>query len=65
MNALWLFLIAIVSTLIVTVQNGFFAQAAAQLTRKLRSLSFRAILRQDSTSYLLPLHGPAADGALS
>jgi hypothetical protein len=29
-------------------QNYLFSSSAAKLTRKLRSLSFRAILRQDS-----------------
>ena len=31
------------------IQNYLFASSAASLTSKLRSLSFRAILRQDST----------------
>ncbi|KAG6814237.1 hypothetical protein H0H92_015352 [Tricholoma furcatifolium] len=46
-NALWFFLIAIISTLSIGMQNYLFASAAATLTAKLRSLSFRAILRQD------------------
>ncbi|KAG8874984.1 GTPase-activating protein [Tulasnella sp. 331] len=46
-NALWLFLIAICSTIAIANQNYFFSRAAASLTRKLRALSFRAILRQD------------------
>ncbi|KAG8907884.1 GTPase-activating protein [Tulasnella sp. 403] len=46
-NALWLFLIAILSTIAIAAQNYFFSRAAASLTQKLRSLSFRAILRQD------------------
>ena len=46
-NALWFFIIALISTCTITVQNGLFAQSAAELTNKLRSLSFRAILRQD------------------
>lgn len=46
--ALWLFLIAIVSMISIGVQNFMFASAAANLTSKLRSLSFKAILRQDS-----------------
>ena len=33
-------------------QNYMFSTAAARLTAKLRSLSFRAILRQDSKSFL-------------
>jgi hypothetical protein len=48
--ALWLFIISIVSTVTIGVQNYMFAAAAATLTAKLRSLSFRAILRQDSES---------------
>ena len=47
-NALWLFVIALGSTLAIACQNYFFSTAAAGLTSKLRSLSFRAILRQDS-----------------
>lgn len=46
-NALWFFLIAICSACTIGVQNYFFASTAAQLTAKLRSLSFKAILRQD------------------
>ncbi|KAI0073491.1 P-loop containing nucleoside triphosphate hydrolase protein [Panus rudis PR-1116 ss-1] len=46
-NALWFFIIAICSTITITVQNYMFASSAAELTNKLRSLSFRAILRQD------------------
>ncbi|KAF8575980.1 ste6-like protein [Ramaria rubella] len=46
-NALWFFLIAIVSSIAISLQNYLFASAAAQLTYKLRSLSFKAILRQD------------------
>ncbi|KAG8998635.1 GTPase-activating protein, partial [Tulasnella sp. 427] len=46
-NALWLFLIAICSTVALANQNYFFSRAAAGLTSKLRSMSFRAILRQD------------------
>ncbi|KAG6907876.1 hypothetical protein DXG01_007040 [Tephrocybe rancida] len=46
-NALWFFLIAIISTAAIGMQNYLFSSAAATLTAKLRSLSFRAILRQD------------------
>ncbi|KAL9710959.1 hypothetical protein Ac2012v2_005499 [Leucoagaricus gongylophorus] len=46
-NALWLFLIAIISIVIVSAQNYYFASTAAALTARLRKLSFRAILRQD------------------
>jgi len=45
--ALYFFVIAIVSTCTIGLQNYMFASAAATLTAKLRSLSFRAILRQD------------------
>ena len=47
-NALWFFIIAIISAISIALQNYFFASAAAQLTFKLRSLAFKAILRQDS-----------------
>ncbi|CDO69243.1 hypothetical protein BN946_scf185042.g145 [Trametes cinnabarina] len=46
-NALWLFVIAILSGAAVGIQNHFFAKTAAELSAKLRSLSFRSILRQD------------------
>ena len=46
-NALWFFIIAILSMITVGIQNWKFAAAAANLTSKLRSLSFKAILRQD------------------
>jgi ATP-binding cassette subfamily B (MDR/TAP) protein 1 len=46
-NALWFFIIALISTLAIGMQNFLFASAAATLTSKLRSLTFRAILRQD------------------
>ncbi|KAF8895324.1 P-loop containing nucleoside triphosphate hydrolase protein [Infundibulicybe gibba] len=46
-TALWFFIIAIISTIAIGMQNYLFASAAATLTSKLRSLSFRAILRQD------------------
>ncbi|KZP29744.1 P-loop containing nucleoside triphosphate hydrolase protein [Athelia psychrophila] len=45
--ALWFFIIALGSTLTIGVQNFLFAAAAAELSAKLRALSFRAILRQD------------------
>jgi len=45
--ALWFFLIAIISAVCIGMQNYLFSSAAAVLTSKLRSLSFRAILRQD------------------
>ena len=46
-NALYFFIIAILSMMAVGFQNYLFASSAAALTSKLRSLSFRAILRQD------------------
>ncbi|KAJ7863028.1 P-loop containing nucleoside triphosphate hydrolase protein [Mycena olivaceomarginata] len=46
-NALYFFIIAILSTFCIGFQNYLFSSSAAKLTRKLRSLSFRAILRQD------------------
>ncbi|KIJ64522.1 hypothetical protein HYDPIDRAFT_89952 [Hydnomerulius pinastri MD-312] len=46
-NALWFFVIAILSSLCIGFQNYYFASSAAILTSKLRSLSFKAILRQD------------------
>jgi hypothetical protein len=44
------FIIAIFSTIATGVQNYLFSSAAALLTYKLRSLSFKAILRQDGES---------------
>ena len=52
-TALYFFVIAIISTTTIGLQNYMFASAAAKLSAKLRSLSFRAILRQDSA--FLPL----------
>lgn len=46
--ALWFFLIAIASIILSTVQNYMFASNAATITARIRSISFRAILRQDS-----------------
>jgi len=46
-TALWLFIIAILSGISIGMQNLLFASSATSLTSKLRSLSFRAILRQD------------------
>ncbi|KDR82180.1 hypothetical protein GALMADRAFT_240715 [Galerina marginata CBS 339.88] len=46
-TALWLFLIAIISTVTLGAQSYLFAKSAAHLTSKLRSLSFKAMLRQD------------------
>jgi len=46
-NALWFFIIAIGATLAIWGQNFFFTSSAAALTARLRTLSFKAILRQD------------------
>ncbi|KAF7298981.1 hypothetical protein MIND_00846300 [Mycena indigotica] len=46
-NALWFFIIAILSTFCIGFQNYLFSSAAATLTMRLRQLSFKAILRQD------------------
>lgn len=46
-TALWFFTIALVSTSTIGLQNYMFASAASTLTARVRSLSFRAILRQD------------------
>ena len=46
-DALYFFIIAILSMIAVGLQNYLFASSAAELTSKLRALSFRAILRQD------------------
>ncbi|KAI9457410.1 ste6-like protein [Boletus coccyginus] len=46
-NALWMFIIAVLLAFAITFQTYFFASSAAILTSKLRSLSFKSILRQD------------------
>ena len=46
-DARYFFIIAILSMIAVGLQNYLFASSAAELTSKLRALSFRAILRQD------------------
>ena len=46
-NALYFFIIAILCMISVGMQYYLFSSSAATLTSKLRSLSFRAILRQD------------------
>ena len=46
-NALWLFILAILSTLAIGFQNYLFGYAASTLTARLRMLSFKAVLRQD------------------
>lgn len=47
MNALWFFIISILSAVVIAVQSYVFTVAASQLTAKLRTISFHAILRQD------------------
>ena len=47
-----MFVIAIIGMIVVAGQNYYYSRAAAGLTSKLRSLCFRAILRQDSTFLL-------------
>ncbi|KAF9781642.1 P-loop containing nucleoside triphosphate hydrolase protein [Thelephora terrestris] len=46
-NALWLFIIAILSAASISLQNWMFNHAAAQLSSVLRTRSFKAILSQD------------------
>ncbi|KAL4080876.1 ABC transporter type 1, transmembrane domain-containing protein [Scleroderma citrinum] len=46
-NALWFFIISIFAALAIGTQNYLFAYSAAELTTKLRILSFRTILGQD------------------
>ncbi|KAG1822804.1 P-loop containing nucleoside triphosphate hydrolase protein [Suillus subaureus] len=46
-NALWFFIIAILSAMSIGFQNFYFASSAAILTAKIRSICFKAILRQD------------------
>ena len=46
-NALWLFIIAILSALAISIQNRMYNHAAAQLSAVLRTRSFKAILSQD------------------
>ena len=46
-NALYFFIIALISGVTIGVKNYLFAASAAELTGRLRSLTFRAILRQD------------------
>ncbi|KAH9038538.1 P-loop containing nucleoside triphosphate hydrolase protein [Lactarius pseudohatsudake] len=45
--ALWSFIISILAMISIGLQNYMFNHSAASLSSKLRSLSFRAILRQD------------------
>ncbi|KAF8892354.1 multidrug resistance protein 1 [Gymnopilus junonius] len=46
-NALWLFIIAIIATLSLGLQNYVFSSAAAHLSSRLRHLAFKSMLRQD------------------
>ncbi|KAG2126824.1 ste6-like protein [Suillus clintonianus] len=46
-NALWFFVMAILYAISIGFQTYFFSSSAAVLTAKLRSMSFKAILRQD------------------
>jgi len=47
------FIIAILSAISIGLQNFYFASSAAILTAKLRTLVFKAILRQDSKQFTL------------
>lgn len=47
-NALWFFILAIVSGISIGTENYLFSTASARLCSKLRSKAFRAVLRQDS-----------------
>lgn len=46
-NALWFFIISILSALAISIQNWMFNSAAAQLSAVLRNTSFKSILSQD------------------
>ena len=46
-NALWLFIVAILATLCIGFQNYLFGYASSVLTARLRTVSFKALLRQD------------------
>ncbi len=46
-NALWYFISAIASAFAILLQNGCLSRSAESLTAKLRSMTFRAMLRQD------------------
>ncbi|KAI0361184.1 multidrug resistance protein 1 [Trametes cingulata] len=46
-NALWFFVIAVAGMLVNTVQHYCFGSTAALLAARLRTMNFRAILRQD------------------
>ncbi|EJU03193.1 multidrug resistance protein 1 [Dacryopinax primogenitus] len=59
-NALWFFIIAIAASIAIGFNNSFFGAAAAQLTSKLRSISFSSILRQDVTWFDEERHSTGA-----
>jgi len=46
-NALWFFIISILSALAIAIQNWMYNHAAAQLSAVIRDRSFKAILSQD------------------
>ncbi|KAF9238097.1 P-loop containing nucleoside triphosphate hydrolase protein [Melanogaster broomeanus] len=46
-NALWFFIIAILSSIVYALQIYYLASSASILTSKLRSLGFKSLLRQD------------------
>ena len=46
-NALWLFIIALLSAFAISIQNWMFNHAATRLSAVLRAKSFKAILSQD------------------
>ncbi|KAI6166711.1 P-loop containing nucleoside triphosphate hydrolase protein [Pisolithus thermaeus] len=46
-NALWSFIISLLAAIVTGIQNYGFNVAASELTTKLRTLTFHAILRQD------------------
>ncbi|KIM55448.1 hypothetical protein SCLCIDRAFT_30386 [Scleroderma citrinum Foug A] len=48
MNALWFFAVSIVAASSVGSQNYFFTHFAAELTTKLRVLSFHSVMKQDT-----------------
>ncbi|TFK23399.1 multidrug resistance protein 1 [Coprinopsis marcescibilis] len=46
-TALWLFVVAVLATAAIALSNYFYYISAAALTARLRSLSFKAMMRQD------------------
>ncbi|KAI5988980.1 P-loop containing nucleoside triphosphate hydrolase protein [Pisolithus albus] len=47
MNALWAFIVSLLAGVVTAIQNYCFNVAASELTTRLRTLTFHAILRQD------------------